>query len=110
MAIKSVKIVEGSDITVNVSLTDKSTGLPFSLAGFAGCTGYFLNADNSVLAASGGLVSSDLGKVFFVVSKAETALLAAADDADVEVEVDLSGKISIAQILDKIEVVERLFS
>lgn len=104
------KIVKGSDVSVIVSLTDKNTKAPLSLVGFEGATGFFLKDDDTTLAVTGSLISADLGKVQFDISPSNSSLLQAAEDADIEVEIKRSGKVIIAQILDKIEVSSRLFS
>lgn len=110
MASKQIKIVKGSDISLTVQLTDKNNdSLPFSLAGFTGCTGYFPKDPSGGLAVTGSLVSADCGKVSFILSETETDQLLAGTDLDIELEVDRGADKIIAQILGKLEVIERLF-
>jgi len=109
MASKTAKVVQGSDVAVTVQLQDSDTGLPFGLSGFTGCTGYFPKDPSGSLAVTGTLVSADLGKVSFAMDETQTAQLLTGTDLDIEVEIDRGSDKIIAQILGKLEVVERLF-
>lgn len=105
---KTISIVQGQNVTFTVQLIDKETCDPFSLAGFTGATGYFPKEDDTALAVTGSLVSSDLGKISFALQPADTDLIKAGDELDFEIEADTGDKI-IAQILGKLSVTERLF-
>lgn len=112
MASSGIKIVKGSDVLVTVQLIDKNscTQSPFSLTGFTGCTGYFDQQDSdTALAATGSLVSADLGKVQIPLSETQTDLLEAGEELDFEVVVEKGSDTIIAQILGKLEVRDRLF-
>lgn len=110
MAIKTVNIVKGSDVTITVTLTDKNTGDPLNLTGFTGATGYFDQQDSDTsLAASGSLISADCGKIQVPLSEAQTALLEAGEEMDMEFEVQKGTETIIAQVLGKLTVADRLF-
>jgi hypothetical protein len=106
----AIQIVKGASKTIRVNLTDKETGKPFSLTGFAGTTAYFQKVDETVLGVTGSLVSADCGELEFDLLPADTNQLAAAENTDFEVEVLKGSETIIAQILGKISISERLFS
>lgn len=106
--IKSFTLIKGSDIEIIVDLVNKATRQPVALDGFEGATGYFAK-EGSWYAASGGLHSSDRGQVKLVIPRADSATIdAMPDGADIEVQVDKSGKRIIAQILGSVMIVDSL--
>jgi hypothetical protein len=109
MASKTVKIVQGSDIAVTVSLTDLSTNEPFNLTGFTGATGYFPAASGGGLPVIGTLISADCGKLGFDMDEAQTGALLAGEDQDIEVEIAKGSDTILSQIIGKLTVLERLF-
>lgn len=103
------KIIKGEDVSLTIQLRDSVTKEPFSLGGFTAATGYFANEDGTTLAVSGELVSADLGKVNFILSEVQSALLAAGEESNFEAEIDRGNDKKIVQFIGKLEVVDRLF-
>lgn len=76
--------VKGSDVTITVNLIDKATKAPYQITGFTSATLYIKKNDSTYHAASGTLVSSDLGKLQFIISDTDSALLKAGSKLDVQ--------------------------
>ena len=114
MAGKTIQIVQGSDISITIDITqkdqDSGTSKPFPLGGFTGATAYFAAASGGSLYAFGSLVSADLGRLNFPLNEIQTGGLLAGSELNIEVLVDQGSTRTIAQILGKLEVDSRLFS
>jgi len=106
---RTIEIIQGRDINLVVTLTDKVSGEPMSLAGFTAATASFAGTDADVVIA-GSVYSADRGKVLFEMDEDDTAALEAGDEMDIEVVVDQGDVRTIAQIIGKLVVKERLFT
>ena len=109
MASKTVKIVQGSDIAVTVSLTDLSTNEPLNLTGFTGATGYFPAATGGGLPIVGTLISADCGKLGFDMNEDQTGASLSGEDQDIEAEIHKGADIILSQPIGKLTVLESLF-
>ena len=108
------KIIRGEDATVIVDITkrtacDDGSSEPFKLDGFTSATAYLAKDGGGTVTASGTLVSEDLGRLSFTFSDTDTALLLVDDSVDMEVVINRGTVRSIAQIIGKIDVVDKLF-
>lgn len=110
-SISGLKIKKGSTFAFTITLEDENNcDLPIPLSGFTGASAYFPQDGSATpLAVTGSLVSADLGKVSFSLSAAQTALLEEGDSQSMEVEVQHNSEVTIAQLLNKVEVLPRLF-
>lgn len=88
-------VVAGADITLNVSLVQSSG--PFSLQGMTGATGFFPGALTSPIAATGAVVSADLGTMSFFIPKAQSLNLALGSELPFELVIDKPGARTIVQ-------------
>ena len=106
----AITIYKGSTTDVTVSLKDKKTKEPISLAGFSGATAYFDQAGSDTpLAVTGSLVSADCGKLNFSLTQENTNLLEAGDEESMEVVVDQGTNRTVIQFEGTVSIKERLF-
>jgi hypothetical protein len=110
MAGKTAKIYKGSDVKVTVSLIEDATKKPYSLAGTTGATGFFQKSDDTWLSASGIVISADLGKLQFNLTDSDTVQLKVGDAQSMEVMIDKGADRAIAQILERLQVIDRISS
>jgi len=102
-------LIKGSDTKIVVTVIDKATKEPYSLAGFTSATGFLSNTDATTLAVTGTLLSSDLGKIQFEIDEVSTALLASGDAQSMEVVIDQGTTRSIVQFDQVLDIRDRLF-
>lgn len=102
-------IVKGSDGYIVSQILYKGDDSPFKLTNFLGATGYFKNADATTLSASGSLESADLGKIRFVLTDQQTALLEAGEEKSFEVKFEDDSGVKVIQYEGKLQINERLF-
>lgn len=103
-------INQGQTANLVVQLVDQYNK-PFSLAGLTGATGIFPDADGqSGLAASGTLVSADLGTLSFSLPPDFTEDLLVGEQMTFQVQVDQGSVRSIATLLNVLTVIAPPFS
>lgn len=111
---KSVTIIQGQSVSVQVQLLDANlcpVG-PFNLSGLTGCTGFFPAADEpgDSIAVTGILQSADLGVVTFGMDEETTPLLNVGEQQGIEVWVDQGSQRSICQLQNILNVNASLFT
>lgn len=102
----AVKITQGEDVTVRVKVKDKSTHDPHVIASFEGVTGFFKNADDTLLAVTGLLEPNTI--FAFPITKVLTAGLKAGDELDFEYRWMDSGLVSIQKVEGQLVIEEPL--
>lgn len=105
----SVKLIQGQDVTFILQVLDNVTSQPYSLAGLDAATAYFPKTDGTALAATGTLISADLGKLSFTLDELETAELNAGEDQSIELQIDQGSLRSIVQFEEVLTVAPQLF-
>lgn len=92
-------INQGQTAQLSVQLIDGNTGNPFNLGGLTGATGIFPALDGeSGLAASGQVISEDLGTLSFNLDEAFTEALNVGEQQSFQVMVDQGSVRSIATL------------
>lgn len=107
------RIIQGTDVDINVQFIDRLTREPIDLEGASGGSAQFAAADGTTItvpwAASGvSLLDADVGFVNVHLGADLTALLAAGESLSWEIQVD-HGATTIAQFVEQLEVVEQLY-
>ncbi len=106
-----ITINQGQTANLRVQLIDGNTGNPFNLAGLTGATGIFPAADGeSGLAASGELVSEDLGTLSFNMDEDFTNDLNVGEQQSFQVMVDQGNVRSIATLSQVLTVIAPPFA
>lgn len=107
-----ITIIQGSDVIINVELFDSSAcgdcKTPFDLTGFTSGTAEFLNADTTTLSVPVSVVSLVLGQLTVSLSDAQTALLNVGEAQPMEIQLTISGDITIVQFAERVTVVAQL--
>lgn len=111
MSLNSITINQGQTANLSVQLIDGNTGNPFNLGGLTGATGIFPAADGqSGLAATGTLLSADLGTLSFNLDEAFTEDLNVGEQQSFQVMVDQGAIRSIATLSQVLTVIAPPFA
>lgn len=107
----NVQIIQGQDVTLIIDVIDSSQTppQPYNLAGMTACEVLFANTDGTVLAATGILVSQDLGRVQCQINDTDTLLLASGESQNFEMKIEQGALVSIVQFAGLLDVLERYF-
>lgn len=105
-----ISVVQGSNTSINVFLTDQISGCPLDLSNLTGATAYFSAASGGAISASGILVSPVLGQIRVDLTPDFTTAMTPGENLDVQVNIDQGTIRTIAQILGQLTVAPSLFA